>query len=190
MPSCQAGSLDKKVLCCVKLSALRPNCVTGPGGSDERTDEAAAAGPSDIQRLRGIGDVGCPRRRGVVGVALAGAPDRGHVADTNRTIRGRAVRFLNALSFWTYAVASAKTTISTTAFTSVISAASRICWFRLVPAANTPFGRSPSCEMNPVSSNISETLGLPSVFPVLRLEYLRLIVMLYAVMSLPELLTR
>ncbi len=89
MPSCQAGSLDKKALCCVKLSALRPNCVTGPGGSDERTDEAAAAGPSDIQRLRGIGDVGCPRGRSVVGVALAGAPDRGHVADTHRTIRGR-----------------------------------------------------------------------------------------------------
>jgi hypothetical protein len=55
--------------------------------SDERLTEEAA-GPSDIQRLRCIGDVGCSRDRGVVRSALARAQDRGHTPDTHGVIRG------------------------------------------------------------------------------------------------------
>src|SRR5438094_1735145 len=87
--SVPGGSLDKRALYSVKYTASRSHLRHWPrGGSDERTDEAAAASPSDIQRLRRFGDVGCSRGRSVVGVALAGAQDRDHAPDTHRVISG------------------------------------------------------------------------------------------------------
>src|ERR1700681_1436966 len=76
-----SGSLDKKLQVLYPAKYFLP-WVTG--GSDERLSDEA----SDLQGLRSLGDVGRSRDRSIVGVALAGAQDRGHTPDPHGAIRG------------------------------------------------------------------------------------------------------